>query len=73
MIQKVSTSRLSRSLQDPQDPHVYQVASVSNLDKLEGVQLSAARVITGLRNSCLRDIVRMKLTCNLSDYQADTH
>ncbi|GFS34604.1 uncharacterized protein TNIN_289351 [Trichonephila inaurata madagascariensis] len=36
---------------------VYQVASASNLDKLERVQLSAARVIPGLRNSCPRDIV----------------
>ncbi|GFX91449.1 uncharacterized protein TNCV_3545321 [Trichonephila clavipes] len=36
---------------------VYQVASASNLDKLERVQLSTVRVITGLRNSCPRDIV----------------
>ncbi|GFT41398.1 hypothetical protein TNCV_3890181 [Trichonephila clavipes] len=33
------------------------VASASNLDKLERVQLSAARIITGLRNSCPRDLV----------------
>lgn len=36
---------------------VYHSAASSNLDKLERVQFSAARVITGLRNSCPRDIV----------------
>ncbi|GFU41033.1 hypothetical protein TNCV_4646031 [Trichonephila clavipes] len=36
---------------------VYQVVSASNLDKLERVQLSAVRVITGLRNNCPSDIV----------------
>ncbi|GFV67764.1 uncharacterized protein TNCV_4624441 [Trichonephila clavipes] len=36
---------------------VYQVASASNLDKLERVQLSATKVITGLHNSCPRDFV----------------
>ncbi|GFX55447.1 reverse transcriptase domain-containing protein [Trichonephila clavipes] len=32
-------------------------ASVTNLQKLQKVQLSAARMITGLRNTCPRDIV----------------
>ncbi|GFW25254.1 reverse transcriptase domain-containing protein [Trichonephila clavipes] len=32
-------------------------ASVTNLQKLEKVQLSAARIITGLRNTCPRDII----------------
>lgn len=36
---------------------VYHVASSSNFDKLERVQLSAARAIKGLRNGCTRDIV----------------
>ncbi|GFS89914.1 uncharacterized protein TNCV_4839951 [Trichonephila clavipes] len=31
---------------------VYRVSSASNLDKLERAKLSAARVITGLHNSC---------------------
>ncbi|GBO06673.1 hypothetical protein AVEN_90420-1 [Araneus ventricosus] len=36
---------------------VYFCASDSNLQKLERVQLSAARIITGLRNSCPNKIV----------------
>ncbi|GIY99375.1 putative RNA-directed DNA polymerase from transposon BS [Caerostris extrusa] len=36
---------------------VYCCASNTNLQKLERVQLSAARVITGLRNTCPNDIV----------------
>ncbi|GBO30650.1 hypothetical protein AVEN_228656-1 [Araneus ventricosus] len=36
---------------------VYFCASDSNLQKLERVQLSAARIITGLRNSCPNRIV----------------
>ncbi|GFW33107.1 hypothetical protein TNCV_2110371 [Trichonephila clavipes] len=36
---------------------VYQIASSSNLDKLERAQLSDARVIIGFLNSCLMDIV----------------
>ncbi|GFW57360.1 putative RNA-directed DNA polymerase from transposon BS [Trichonephila clavipes] len=36
---------------------VYCSASVRNLQKLEKVQVSAARIITGLKNTCLRDIV----------------
>ncbi|GFW05718.1 putative RNA-directed DNA polymerase from transposon BS [Trichonephila clavipes] len=36
---------------------ILQVASSTNLKKLERVQLSAARIITGLRYSCLTDIV----------------
>ncbi|XP_054719197.1 uncharacterized protein LOC129228541 [Uloborus diversus] len=36
---------------------VYFCASTSNLLQLERVQLSAARIITGLRNSCPNDIV----------------
>ncbi|GFY48309.1 putative RNA-directed DNA polymerase from transposon BS [Trichonephila inaurata madagascariensis] len=36
---------------------VFQVASPTNLKKLERVQLSAARIITGLRYSCPTDIV----------------
>ncbi|GFW76325.1 RNase H domain-containing protein [Trichonephila clavipes] len=36
--------------------HVYCNASVTNLQKLEKAQLSAARIITGLRNACPRDI-----------------
>ncbi|GFV98638.1 putative RNA-directed DNA polymerase from transposon BS [Trichonephila clavipes] len=36
---------------------VYCSASVTNLQKLEKVQLSAARIITGLKNTCPRDIV----------------
>ncbi|XP_055928038.1 uncharacterized protein LOC129959239 [Argiope bruennichi] len=39
------------------ESQVYQVASSGNLNKLERVQLSAARVITGLCNSCPRDVV----------------
>ncbi|GFW44917.1 putative RNA-directed DNA polymerase from transposon X-element [Trichonephila clavipes] len=36
---------------------VYCSASVTNLQKLERIQLSAARIFTGLRNTCPRDIV----------------
>ncbi|GFW21678.1 RNase H domain-containing protein [Trichonephila clavipes] len=36
---------------------VYCSASVTNLQKLEKVQISAARIITGLKNTCPRDIV----------------
>ncbi|GBN21683.1 hypothetical protein AVEN_11166-1 [Araneus ventricosus] len=36
---------------------VYQVASQTNLNKLERVQLSAARIITGLRSCCPKAIV----------------
>ncbi|GBM21681.1 hypothetical protein AVEN_248508-1 [Araneus ventricosus] len=36
---------------------VYQVASDTNLDKLEKVQMSAARILTGLRGSTPSDIV----------------
>ncbi|GFU15878.1 putative RNA-directed DNA polymerase from transposon BS [Trichonephila clavipes] len=36
---------------------VYCSASVTNLQKLKKVQLSTARIITGLKNSCPRDIV----------------
>lgn len=36
---------------------IYCCASDTNLQKLEKVQLSAARIITGLRNTCPRDIV----------------
>ncbi|GBO14335.1 RNA-directed DNA polymerase from mobile element jockey [Araneus ventricosus] len=36
---------------------VYQVASQTNLNKLEKVQLSAARIITGLRSCCPKAIV----------------
>ncbi|GFT07090.1 probable RNA-directed DNA polymerase from transposon BS [Trichonephila clavipes] len=36
---------------------IFQVASPTNLKKLERVQLSAARIITGLRYSCPTDIV----------------
>ncbi|GFY34269.1 RNase H domain-containing protein [Trichonephila clavipes] len=36
---------------------VYCSASVTNLQKLEKVQLSAAWIITGLKNTCPRDIV----------------
>ncbi|GFU11965.1 RNase H domain-containing protein [Trichonephila clavipes] len=36
---------------------LYCSASVTNLQKLEKFQLSAARIITGLRNTCPRDIV----------------
>ncbi|GFX23042.1 putative RNA-directed DNA polymerase from transposon BS [Trichonephila clavipes] len=36
---------------------VYFCASPSNLLQLERVQLSAARIITGLRNSCPNDVV----------------
>ncbi|GFY02612.1 DUF5641 domain-containing protein [Trichonephila clavipes] len=51
---------------------VYQVASASNLDKLE-IQLSAARVFTGLRNSCPRGFVLYRADLqHLSDYKADT-
>ncbi|GFU95515.1 RNase H domain-containing protein [Trichonephila clavipes] len=35
---------------------IFQVASPTNLKKLERVQLSAARIITGLRYSCPTDI-----------------
>ncbi|GFU48254.1 putative RNA-directed DNA polymerase from transposon BS [Trichonephila clavipes] len=35
---------------------VYCSASVTNLQKLEKVQLSASRIITGLKNTCPRDI-----------------
>ncbi|GFU38288.1 RNase H domain-containing protein [Trichonephila clavipes] len=35
---------------------VYCSASITNLQKLEKVQLSAARIITGLNNTCPRDI-----------------
>ncbi|GBM03393.1 putative RNA-directed DNA polymerase from transposon BS, partial [Araneus ventricosus] len=37
--------------------YVYQVASHTNLNKLERVQLSAARIITGLRSCCPKAIV----------------
>ncbi|GFY63154.1 RNase H domain-containing protein [Trichonephila inaurata madagascariensis] len=43
---------------------IFQVASSTNLKKLERVQLSAARIITGLRYSCTTDIVL---------YEADIH
>ncbi|GBO19426.1 hypothetical protein AVEN_148983-1 [Araneus ventricosus] len=36
---------------------IYCCASNTNLQRLERVQLSAARIITGLRNSCPKDIV----------------
>ncbi|GFY57087.1 RNase H domain-containing protein [Trichonephila inaurata madagascariensis] len=36
---------------------IFQVASTTNLKKLERVQLSAARIITGLRYCCPTDIV----------------
>ncbi|GBL93938.1 hypothetical protein AVEN_76672-1 [Araneus ventricosus] len=36
---------------------VYRVTSDANLDKLERIQLSAARIVTGLRSSTLADIV----------------
>lgn len=36
---------------------IYQIAAASNLKKLERVQLSAARIITGLRHCCPNDIV----------------
>ncbi|GFV79892.1 RNase H domain-containing protein [Trichonephila clavipes] len=36
---------------------VYCSASVTNLQKLEKVKLSAARIITGLKNTCPRNIV----------------
>ncbi|GFX78475.1 putative RNA-directed DNA polymerase from transposon BS [Trichonephila clavipes] len=36
---------------------VYCSVSVTNLQKLEKVHLSAARIITGLKNTCPRDIV----------------
>ncbi|XP_021002430.2 uncharacterized protein [Parasteatoda tepidariorum] len=36
---------------------VYSCASATNLDKLERVQLSAARIITGLKRSCPKEIV----------------
>ncbi|GFX35694.1 putative RNA-directed DNA polymerase from transposon BS [Trichonephila clavipes] len=36
---------------------IYQVASPTNLKRLERVQLSSARIITGLRYSCPTDIV----------------
>ncbi|GFY34974.1 uncharacterized protein TNCV_155511 [Trichonephila clavipes] len=35
----------------------YCSASDTNLQKLEKVQLSAARIITGLRSTCHKDIV----------------
>ncbi|GFS95265.1 uncharacterized protein TNCV_2630921 [Trichonephila clavipes] len=38
----------------------YQVASTSNLDKIESVQFSSARIILGLRNNSSRDIVLYK-------------
>ncbi|GFV79158.1 uncharacterized protein TNCV_2613441 [Trichonephila clavipes] len=36
---------------------VYCSASVTNLQKLKKVQLSAVRIIIGLKNTCPRDIV----------------
>ncbi|GFS84883.1 RNase H domain-containing protein [Nephila pilipes] len=39
------------------DFQIYQVAADSNLKKLVRVQLSAARIITGLRHCCPNDIV----------------
>ncbi|GFV47741.1 uncharacterized protein TNCV_4308191 [Trichonephila clavipes] len=39
---------------------VYGCASVTNLDKLEKIQLSAAIIITGLRRSCPREIVLLE-------------
>ncbi|GFY14826.1 hypothetical protein TNCV_648691 [Trichonephila clavipes] len=39
---------------------VYCSASVTNLQKLEKVQLSAARIITGLKDTCPRDIVLLE-------------
>ncbi|GBM60736.1 hypothetical protein AVEN_147988-1 [Araneus ventricosus] len=36
---------------------IYQVASQTNLNKLERVQLSAAQIITGLRSCCAKAIV----------------
>ncbi|UYV71749.1 hypothetical protein LAZ67_9000227 [Cordylochernes scorpioides] len=36
---------------------IYGTASETNLKSLERIQLSAARIITGLRNTCLNDIV----------------
>ncbi|GFX93620.1 putative RNA-directed DNA polymerase from transposon BS [Trichonephila clavipes] len=39
---------------------VFSCASDTNLDKLEKIQLSAARIITGLRRSCPREIVLFK-------------
>ncbi|GFY30131.1 probable RNA-directed DNA polymerase from transposon BS [Trichonephila clavipes] len=39
------------------DIPIYSCASDTNLNKLERVQLCAARIITGLRNSCQIDIV----------------
>ncbi|GIY96230.1 putative RNA-directed DNA polymerase from transposon BS [Caerostris extrusa] len=35
---------------------IYQVAANTNLKKIERIQFSAARIITGLRNSCPNDI-----------------
>ncbi|GFV94100.1 putative RNA-directed DNA polymerase from transposon BS [Trichonephila clavipes] len=46
---------LIRPILEYGDP-VYCSASVTNLQKLEKVQLSAARIITGLKNTCPRDI-----------------
>ncbi|GFU78923.1 RNase H domain-containing protein [Trichonephila clavipes] len=47
---------LTRSILEYGVP-VYCSASVTNLQKLEKVQLSTARIITGLRNTCPRDKV----------------
>ncbi|GFW35171.1 reverse transcriptase domain-containing protein [Trichonephila clavipes] len=40
---------------------VYCSATITNLQKLEKVQLSAAWIITGLKNTCPRDIVLFKV------------
>lgn len=42
------------------DISVYCCASDTNHQKLEKIQLSAARIITGLRNSCPRELVLFK-------------
>ncbi|GFY08257.1 putative RNA-directed DNA polymerase from transposon BS [Trichonephila clavipes] len=47
---------LSKTLMFPSFP-ILCCSSDSILQKLERVQLSAARIITGLRNSCPKDIV----------------
>ncbi|GFY07865.1 putative RNA-directed DNA polymerase from transposon BS [Trichonephila clavipes] len=47
------------------DVPVYCRASITNLQKLEKVEFSAARIITGLKNTCPRDIVLFKADLQL--------
>ncbi|GFV09506.1 RNase H domain-containing protein [Trichonephila clavipes] len=51
---------------------VYCSASVTNLQKLEKVQLSAARIITGLKNTCPRDIVLFETDLQILSHRRRT-